>query len=486
MSAADRDAVVIGGGVSGLIAGSYLARAGLRVTLVESNPFLGGLCAPRSPPAKGPQTDLIYALDRKVVEDLRLARRLRFAVRDLPLVGLRPGDRHVVIGRNPHAAADFIRPHSGRDAQAFARFRRSLFSQARRARRLWWDGVEDTRSTPALRQLSFLSASAMLDSWFESDAVKATLAFDATADAVSVEEPPSALTMLWRAAQENSGLQAASGVLRGGSLQLVSMLDETAESSGVDIRLSAPVARILVRDSAVTGVALGSGEEIQASVVLSSLSAQRTYALLPPGEAGIGRALYSAPSCSIGAARIWLGLETGPDPDEVFSSASRFIIAERLESYAAAHQASRNRQIPDEVCFEAVGMPAGGRAFELSIVARPLPRDVEGGWHTAGVTLLARIVASLGNFDRSIKDRIRHARIFTPEELFGTYGQCAVPPNVARLLGPARSRVETMVEGLFLCGANAEPVSAISGRAARLATNLALAHCKQAARKAVA
>ena len=388
-----------------------------------------------------------------------------------------------MIGRNPHAAASFIRPHSERDAQIFPRFRRSLFSQARRGRRLWWDGVEDGRSMRALRPLSFLSASAMLDSWFESDAVKATLAFDATADAVSVEEPPSALTLLWRAAQENSGLQAASGVLRGGSLALVSMFDETAETAGVDIRLSAPVERILVRDSTVNGVALGSGEEVRASLVLSSLSARRTYALLPPAEAGIGRALLGTPSCTIGAARIWLGLEAAPDQDDVFTSASRFVVADRLESYATAHQTSRNRRLPDEVCFEAVGMPAG-RAFELSIVARPLPREVEGGWNTAGVTLLARIVASLGRFDRGIKDRIRHAKIFAPQELFETYGQCAVTPSVARLLGPARSRVETMVEGLFLCGASAEPVSAISGRAARLAASLALAQGKQSAREA--
>lgn len=473
MSTEARDAVVIGGGVSGLIAASYLVRAGLSVTLVEANPFLGGLCTPRSGATKGPQTDLVYALDREVIEDLKLARRLKFAVRDLPLVGLRQGGRHVVIGRNPHAAATFIRPHSERDAHAFARFRRSLFSQARAARRLWWDGEESAKSTQALHQLSFLSASAMLDSWFESDAVKATLAFDATADAVSIEEPPSALTLLWRAAQENSGLQAASGVLRGGSLALVSLLEEAAETAGVDIMLSAPVERILARDAAVAGVALRSGEEIEAPVVISSLSRPSSYDLLPAAEAAIGRSRY-VPSCAIGAARLWLGLDTVPDLDSTFATASRFIVAERLESYAAAHEASRIGQMPAEVCFEAVGLPAG-TGVELSIVARPLPRNISGGWKEAGVALLGRIVASLGGFDRSIKDRICHARIATPDDLHEAFGELSISPSVERLLSSARSRVETMVEGLFLCGANAEPVSAISGRAARTAARLAIA-----------
>src|SRR5258707_15465883 len=111
----------------------------------------------------------------------------------------------------------------------------------------------------------------MLDSWFESDAVKATLAFGATADAVSIDEPPSALTLLWRAAQESSGLQGASGVLRGGTPQLVAMLAEAAAAARVEIRLSARAARILVRQAAVTGVAFESGEEIDAPLVLSSL-----------------------------------------------------------------------------------------------------------------------------------------------------------------------------------------------------------------------
>ena len=480
----DRDAVVIGGGVSGLIAATYLARAGLSVALVEANPFLGGLATPRAGSAKGPQTDLIYALDRKVIEDLRLARRLKFSVRDLPLVGLRHGGRHVVLGRNPHAASTFIRPHSERDAQAFARFRRSLFAQARAARGLWWQGEENAKSSRALHQLSFLGASAMLDSWFESDAVKATLGFDATADGVSIDEPPSALALLWRAAQENSGLQAASGVSRGGSLALVMMLEEVAESAGVDIVMSAPVNRILVRGTAVEGIALESGEEIKSPIVLSSLAPTRSYALLPPTTAGVGRALR-VPSDAVASARLWLGLETVPDLDATFSAASRFVVAEKLESYVAAHDASRNGRLPDEVCFEAVGLPTGG-AFELAIVARPLPRNVDGGWKDAGVTLLARIVASLGSFDRSIKERIRHVQVATPADLAESFGYCPQAPSVDRLISPARRRIETMIDGLFLCGAGAEPVSAICGRAARIAANLALASFKQSSQEAAA
>ncbi len=47
------------------------------------------------------------------------------------------------------------------------------------------------------------------------------------------------------------------------------------------------------------------------------------------------------------------------------------------------------------------------------------------------------------------------------------------PFAVARLLGSAAARIGTPVGGLFLCGIDAEPVHAVSGRAARQAVAIA-------------
>ena len=38
------DAVIVGGGHNGLVAGFYLARAGLRTLILERRPFVGGAC----------------------------------------------------------------------------------------------------------------------------------------------------------------------------------------------------------------------------------------------------------------------------------------------------------------------------------------------------------------------------------------------------------------------------------------------------------
>ncbi|HXO45674.1 MAG TPA: FAD-dependent oxidoreductase, partial [Mycobacterium sp.] len=42
MTARDVDAVIVGGGHNGLVAAAYLARAGLRVRLLERLPHVGG------------------------------------------------------------------------------------------------------------------------------------------------------------------------------------------------------------------------------------------------------------------------------------------------------------------------------------------------------------------------------------------------------------------------------------------------------------
>ncbi len=49
------------------------------------------------------------------------------------------------------------------------------------------------------------------------------------------------------------------------------------------------------------------------------------------------------------------------------------------------------------------------------------------------------------------------------------------PFTLARLQAGAAERIETPVRGLLLCGIDAEPVHALSGRAARQAAGMAVA-----------
>ena len=71
----DYDAIVVGGGHNGLTAAAYLARAGLRVCVVERRDILGGACVTEEvwPGHRVSRASYVVSLlQPKVVADLRL------------------------------------------------------------------------------------------------------------------------------------------------------------------------------------------------------------------------------------------------------------------------------------------------------------------------------------------------------------------------------------------------------------------------------
>jgi len=454
------DALVIGAGANGLAAAAYLARAGKRVIVVEAQNKTGGLCqsVKLAGDFSAPLAHTLYALDPRVVKELRLAGRdLKFAVRDLAVVGLRADGKHLVLSRDVHATARSIAAHSQADAKAWKPFRRELFSLARAARALWWeDGAfADARLEPFRR----MSAAALLDGWFESDALKAALAFDATDGGLSPLEPGSALVLLWRAAQEMCGLQGAAAAIARGPQVLTDTLAEAALSAGAEIRTGARVAKILVTDGAAAGVALDSGETIAARIVLSSLSRRQTLtALLPDGEAGFGQHFASPRT---GSAAVSLALKTLPEfSGSVAPRNARFILAEKMESYVAAHAAAAAGRLPDELTMELTIPSAADSSLAplgqhiASVLVRPVPLAAD------PEQLEAKVIAALNRVVPGISAQIAAANVAVGADT----------TDVMRLAMRWNERLKTPLRGLMVLE---EPVTAISGRAGRIAASLA-------------
>ena len=91
----DTDAIIIGAGHNGLVAAFYLARAGIKVTVLERRPFVGGACTTQElwPGFKfSPCAHLVHALHPKIIRDMKLRER-----------GLEE-DRPEDDPRNPNAA----------------------------------------------------------------------------------------------------------------------------------------------------------------------------------------------------------------------------------------------------------------------------------------------------------------------------------------------------------------------------------------------
>ena len=461
------DALVIGGGLAGLAAVSLLAKAGLRALLIERSALAFDDTGEAA----------LNALDPLLVKELKLGRRgLKFAARDLALAALRGGAPPLVLSRDRHATANSLAVLSPADAAAYAAWRRDLLALARALRRSWWDGRpgDETLATlkPAqravLERLGVASALAWLADTFESDALRAALAFDAAACGAPPSEPGSALALLWNAAQEMSGRQGAFALPRGGLGGVLRALSEAAQKSGAEIRTAATVSRLLLAGGAVAGVELASGETIAAPLVLSTLSRRRTLGeLLPPAEIGLGAArALAAPVPDFGTATLLFTLGRPLDPP----LPARTLIAERTEIYEAALCAVRLGQAASEPALELVApppeAPPRGRpapATPATLVVRAWPVAASYARDDLVRTVTAMIDRHLSGFGANVAS----CDVVEP--------QIALPATVERLLGPATARIETPVAGLLLCGPGAEPANALSGRAARQAARLAVA-----------
>src|SRR5215210_6979283 len=71
------DVLIVGGGHNGLVTASYLARAGLQVTVLERRAVLGGACVTEQPWPGYQVSTLSYLcslLQPRIIEDLELKR----------------------------------------------------------------------------------------------------------------------------------------------------------------------------------------------------------------------------------------------------------------------------------------------------------------------------------------------------------------------------------------------------------------------------
>jgi phytoene dehydrogenase-like protein len=124
-----------------------------------------------------------------------------------------------------------------------------------------------------------MSAADFLDQWFETDALKATMSASGIIGTfLGIRSPGTAYVLLHHYMGEIDGAFRSWGFSRGGTGAISNAIGAAAVEAGVEIRKEASVAKILIKNGVASGVVLeGSGEEIHADIVSSSVDPNLTF-----------------------------------------------------------------------------------------------------------------------------------------------------------------------------------------------------------------
>jgi phytoene dehydrogenase-like protein len=509
-------AIIIGGGHNGLVTACYLARAGWKVLVLERRPLVGGVCVTEETFAgfKVSTAAYVNSLFRKeIIRDLRLADYgLALLERNPSSFTPFPDRRHLLMGPDADRNRREIAKFSPRDAEAYPKYEAMLERVAavieptiamtppnlvRPRLRDFWRLFQMGRAfrklgTGLSEAVEILTGPArpILDRWFESEQLKATLATDAIIGAMaSPSMPGTAYVLFHHVMGETNGNRGVWSYVRGGMGGLTQALAAAARGLKVDIRCNAEVSRILVKNDAVHGVGLTNGDEFDAAVVASNADAHVTFTqlldprLLPAEfNEAVGRINYDSASLKINVALADVpnfvacpGAIAGPQHRGTIHICPDQDYIERAFDDAKYGRPSQQPvlecTIPSVV--DDTVAPAGKHLMSMFIQYAPYKLRAA-TWDDWKEPFADRCFDLLNEYAPNFKRSVLERQVLTPLDLERTFnltggnifqGAMSLHQLFSFRPVPGYAGYRTPIRGLYLCGAAAHPGGGVMGAA---------------------
>ena len=513
------DAVIVGGGHNGLVAAAYLARAGLKVVVLERRHVLGGAAVTEEvfPGFRFSVASYVVSLLRpEIVRELALPEH---GLEILPLDGtFTPLDDDYLWRVNDHGrTVRELRRWSASDAEAYEEYSRLMVEMARFIKpilsmappdtgrldpREWLPVARLARSFNGLSleqravfiQLMTMSAADFLDQWFETDPLKATMSASGIIGTFQgIRSPGTAYVLLHHYMGEIDGVLRAWGIPRGGTGAVSEAIASAARSFGAEIRTETAVEHFLTRGDEVTGAVTSAGDEVTGRVTLSSLDPQQTFVrLLPSGLLDgsfleeVARYRYRGSSGKVNLALDGLPDFTclsgeGDHLRGAISFSPSIDYMERAYDDAKSGRFSRRPYI-DMIIPTLVDpsmAPPGKHVMSCFVQYAPYRLTEGDEWDDGRRDAFGEaVIDTIAERAPNIRELILHAQVLTPKDIedqFGLsegnifQGELSLEQLFFNRPVPGWARYRTPLRNLWMCGSATHPGGGIMGASGRLA-----------------
>jgi phytoene dehydrogenase-like protein len=513
------DAIVVGGGHNGLVAATYLARAGFDVCILERHHTVGG-AAYSDEIAPGFLVSMAsYVLSlapRKILDDMQVWQR-----------GLE------MIPRNPRSFVPFLdgtymatwedessRPaelakFSKHDADAWPAYDAFVERACEVMDRFilrpppsWGEFAAEfqgPRDAAIFQKLILGSSADIAEYFFEDEHIQASVASSGVIGTFrGPREAGTGYVKLYHSMGMATGTRGMWAYVRGGMGSVARAFESAAREAGVTIRTGCEVQQVRIRDGRATGVVLADGEEVEGRTVFSNADPKRTYlklverSELPPEYVRDVEAIkIDSPVLKINLALAepprFKCLE-GKDDELSRRLISAISIAPSIDTMQRGCEEARAGR-PSDYPWMSIHMqsavdptvaPPGKHT--LSIFTQFFPYHLaEGAWETRRDEIADHVLRRLGEYAPNLPGAVLARQVLGPPDLEARFGLTGghifhgelVPEQAFDLRPVPGSRTyEGPIQGLYLCGSGAWPGGCVMGAPGHNAAHEAIANLR--------
>jgi phytoene dehydrogenase-like protein len=509
-----RDVIIVGGGHNGLVAAFYLAKAGFKPLVLECRAQVGGAAITEEFHPGFRCSTLAHntgPLRPDILRDMQLeSHGLKLTTPEVGTVSLLPEGGALVLYSDTKKAAQEVAQWSHKDAASYAEFGAALGKIGKvigDALALTPPNIDSPSSSDlwgmlktgrAMRNLGKkdlyrvlrwgpMAVADLVAEFFDTEPLRATIAARGIFGTfLGPWSAGSALVLLLRAAADPAPSGSVQFPARGiGAITLA--MAAAAKQAGAEIRTSAEIAEIRVKDGIATGVVLTSGEEISARAVVSNADPKRTLLRLVDPAHLSPDFLQKIKNyrCMGTVAKINLALSALPEFTALKAKSDGNLLQGRIQispeidylerAFDESKYGNFSRHPYLEIAFPSLSDPSLAPAGQhvMSIYMQYAPYKLKNSdWENQRKALGETVVKTIAEHAPNLPQTILSHQIITPKDLEETYGltgghifhgELALDQffTMRPLLDWAR--YQTPIEHLYLCGSGTHPGTGLTG-----------------------